>query len=279
MISARDSEYVIEHAHVPEHVVDYVTAMSEAEPFLLGDFLVYVKKRHLIFVGYPLSETFIDTEMKKVLDEAVKRFKPEGVALTAPSLPRWIAGGEKVETDRYYKLDLSRLSIPQKVRNMLTRARQEVAITRNRTFLDEHQQLIADFLSSHPVGEETRSIFLRLDRYLSVSKTAWIYEARSREGRLVALDVAEFRPRHYALYMFNFRSSACPVPGVSDLLFSEVIQHALAEEKRVVNMGLGINAGVTFFKEKWGGVVFLPYAFCLCRTSGKENLDTLLQKL
>jgi len=79
--------------------------------------------------------------------------------------------------------------------------------------------------------------------------------------------------------MFNFRSSACPVPGVSDLLLSELIQQALAEEKRAINMGLGINAGVTFFKKKWGGVVFLPYAFCLYGTSRKENLDTLLQKL
>ena len=279
MISARDSEYMAEQAHVPEHVVDYVTAISEAEPFLLGDFLVYVKKKHLIFVGYPMSENFSDRKMKTVLDEAVRRFKPEDIALTAPSIPDWIAGRERVETDRYYRLDLLRLSVPQKVRNMLTRARQEVAITRSRAFGDEHRQLVADFLSSHPVGEGTRSIFSRLDRYLSVSKTAWIYEARSREGRLVAFDVAEFGSRHYGLYMFNFRSSVRPVPGVSDLLLSEVIQHALAEEKRAINMGLGINPGVAFFKEKWGGAVFLPYAFCLYRSSKKEVLDTLLQKL
>jgi len=279
MISERDSEYVTEHAYVPEHVVDYVTAISEAEPFLLGDFVVYVKKKHLIFVGYPLSETFGDTKMKKVLDEVVDRFKPDDIALTGPAIPDSIAGHERVETDRYYTLDLLDLSIPQKVRNMLSRARQEVAVTRSRGFGQEHRQLIEDFLKSHPVGEGTRSIFSRIDRYLSVSKTAWIYEARSGEGVLVAFDVADFWSRHYGLYMFNFRSSACSVPGVSDLLLCEVIQHALAEGKRAVNLGLGINPGVAFFKEKWGGKPFLPYAFVEYARAGQVQLDTLLQKL
>ena len=29
--------------------------------------------------------------------------------------------------------------------------------------------------------------------------------------------------------------------------------------KKYINLGLGINPGVTFFKTKWGGVPFLPH--------------------
>jgi hypothetical protein len=79
--------------------------------------------------------------------------------------------------------------------------------------------------------------------------------------------------------MFNFTSGALYVPGASDLLLSEVIQQAKTEGKKYMNLGLGINSGVTFFKKKWGGAVFLPYAFCLFCPSKKENLETLLQKL
>jgi len=79
--------------------------------------------------------------------------------------------------------------------------------------------------------------------------------------------------------MFNFTSDARYVPGVSDLLLFEVIQQAKKEGKKYINLGLGINPGVTFFKKKWGGIPFLPHAFCLFHPSKKENLETLLQKL
>ena len=120
--------------------------------------------------------------------------------------------------------------------------------------------MVEEFLKTHPVDEATRFIFQRIDDYLSSSKTAWIFDARNSRGELVAFDIAEFKPRDYAIYMFNFSSDTRYVPGASDLLLSEVIQQAKTEGKKYINLGLGINPGVTFFKEKWGGVVFLPHA-------------------
>ena len=102
---------------------------------------------------------------------------------------------------------------------------------------------------------------------------------KTEEGELVAFDVAEFRPRDYVLYMFNFRSKALYVPGASDLLLYEVIQQAKTEGKKFTNLGLGINPGVSFFKKKWGGRVFLSYAFTLYSPSKKENWEALLQRL
>jgi hypothetical protein len=162
---------------------------------------------------------------------------------------------------------------------MLSRAGRELSVERNKNFDEEHKKMVDDFLKTHPVDEATRFIFKRIDEYLSSSTTAWVFDARNKRNELVAFDVAEFKPRDYAIYMFNFGSDVLYVPGDSDLLLSEVIQQAKTERKKYINLGLGINPGVTFFKKKWGGVAFLPYTSCLYHPSRKENLEALLQKL
>jgi len=226
-----------------------------------------------------LKEPFQEKRMAKALEDAVKRFKPEVVSLTAPTIPSSVEDRAPSPHDHYYRLDLSSISISQKLRNMLKRAGRELSVGKKEELNEEHRQIIEDFLKTHPMDEGTRFIFHRIDHYLSSSKTAWIFDARTDRGELVAFDIAEFRPKDYALYMFNFGSDSHYVPGASDLLLSEVIQQAKTERKKNINLGLGINPGVTFFKEKWGGVVFLPYASCLYHPPRKENLDKLLQKL
>jgi len=279
MITAAQRDYIGDYAHVPEHLPEYVTAISQTEPFFFGDFLTYARKDHLIFVGYPLKEAFEEKTMRSALEEAIKRFNPERVSLIAPSIPSSINSCAHPPSDHYYRLDLTSLSISQKLRNMLSRAGRELSVERNKKFDEGHKKMVDDFLKTHPVDEATQSIFRRIDEYLSSSTTAWIFDARNKRGELVAFDVAEFKPRDYAIYMFNFGSDVLYVPGDSDLLLSEVIQQAKTERKKYINLGLGINPGVTFFKKKWGGAAFLPYASCLYHPSREENLEALLQKL
>ena len=279
MITVSQQRYIEDYAYVPEHLSHYVTAVSQTEPFLIDDFLVHVKNDHFIFVGYPLRDPWGEKQMVKVLENAVKRFKPKNVALTAPAIPSSLKNCVHSPPDHYYRLDLSSISISQKLRNMLKRAGGVLSVEQSNRFDEGHRRMIAEFLKTHPLDEATRFIFQRIDHYLSSSKTARIFDARTGRGELVAFDVAEFRPTDYALYMFNFSSGALYVPGASDLLLSEVIQQAKAEKKKYINLGLGINPGVTFFKEKWGGVAFLPYASCLYHSSRKEDLDKLLPKL
>jgi hypothetical protein len=279
MITAAQQDYIEDHAYVPEHIPHYVTAISTTEPFLFGDFLAYAKNGHLILVGYPLKEPFEEKRLQRALEDAVKRLKPETVSLTAPSIPSSINDRPHPPSDHYYRLDLSSTLVSQKLRNMLKRAGRELTVGKNKFFDAEHRKMVDDFLRTHPVDEATRFIFERIGEYLSSSKTTCVFDARNKRNELVAFDVAEFKPRSYSFYMFNFTSDTRYVPGVSDLLLSEVIQQAKTEGKKYINLGLGINPGVTFFKEKWGGVAFLPYAFCLYHPSRRESLETLLQKL
>jgi hypothetical protein len=279
MITASQQNYISDHAYIPEHIPQYVTAISQAEPFLFGDFLGYAKKGHFTFVGYPLKEPFEENRLRSALGDGIKRFHPESVSLIAPSVPSSINDRMHPPSDHYYRLDLSSISISQKLRNMLKRADRELSVERSNPFDEEHRKMIAEFLKTHPVDEAGGFIFNRINEYLSSSPNVRVFDARNEKGELVAFDVAEFTPKDYALYMFNFGSEARYVPGASDLLLSEVIKQAKAESKKYINLGLGINPGVTFFKKKWGAVAFLPYASCMYHPQRKENLDALLQKL
>ncbi len=279
MITTAQEDYIEYYAYVPEHIPQYVTPISQAEPHLFGDFLVYAKKGHFILVGYPLKEAFEEKRLGRTLEDAVKHLKPESVSLIAPTIPPSLQNGLHPPTDHYYRLDLSTISISQKSRNMLRRAGRELSVGKNSHFDQEHNKIVEEFLKTHPVDEAIRFIFQRIDTYLSSSKTASIFEARTADGDLVAFDIAEFMPKDYAVYMFNFRSQARYIPGASDLLLSAVIQQAITEGKKYINLGLGINPGVTFFKKKWGGVAFLPHAFCLYRPPRKGLLEMLLQRL
>lgn len=279
MITPAQDSYIREHARVPEHLPAYVTAISGAEPFLCDDFVIYVGQDRLTFIGYPLQAPFDPTRLAQALDEATARFQPRTVSVIAATAPAVIAGSEQKDADFYYRLDLPALTVSQKVRNMLRRATREVKVIKSKDFGSEHQNLVDEFIHSHNLDEATRTIFRRIPVYLQTD-AAWLFEARTSNADLAAFDVAEFGANRYAFYMFNFRSRQRNVPGVSDLLLFNVIEQARSEFKRYLNLGLGINAGVTFFKTKWGGVPFLPYTFSLqqqSRVSMWENLfDNLL---
>ena len=279
MISTSQMKTLLDRAYVPEQVVDYVTAVSGAEPFLLGDFLVYLKENQLIFVGYPLSGAFNDQGIKKALDEALKRFSPGRVALTAPCIPASLYPMASTSSDQYYRLELASLSISQKVRNMLGHAERLLNVEKRKTFSEEHEELVREFLKTHPVNRETQFIFERIHGYVTSTETAWVFDARNKQGNLVAFDVAETGPKDYAFYMFNFTSRSRFVPGASDLLLHEIIRYAQEENKRYINLGLGINPGVAFFKQKWGGSPFLPYTLLEFTPASDGELERLLQKL
>ena len=279
MITASQQDYIEEHAYIPEHMVHYVTAISQAEPFLLGTYLTYSRKDLLIFIGYPLKEDFEEKKMEKTLDEARRRFKPKEISLTAPKIPSSIAKSTRSPSDYYYKLDLSTLSISQKLRNMLKRAGRDLVVERVRELDKEHHQMVKEFFNTHRVDEATQFIMKRIPEYLSSASSVWVFSAREKGGALAAFDIAEFGARQYAIYMFNFTSRSHYVPGASDLLLSEVIQFAKGKNKKFINLGLGINTGVTFFKKKWGGVPLYPYNFCLTSLLKEDNQDSLLNKL
>ena len=282
MITADKLAHIHRHAYVPEHITAYVTAVSDAEPYLFEPFLCYKKQDTLIFIGYPLGEPFEEKRMKKVLDRVIKELKPARMALTAPSVSASILKDrtrEEKRSDTYYRLDAASFFVSQNARNMINRASRLLTVETVDECREEHLLLIAEFLETHRIGKDTQYIFERIPAYVAASETVAIMNARDDKGKLIAFDVAEFGAKDYAFYMFNFVSRRSYVPGVSDLLLNSLIRSAQERGKRFVNLGLGISKGVTFFKKKWGGFPFLAYEYCQYELRLKPTMDDLWGKL
>jgi hypothetical protein len=277
MLTREQRERILREAYLPEHLPDYVCAVTGAEPLCLGDFVAYLQKDLLIFIGYPLGVPFAPEALEEGLAGAVRTLRPRCVSLIAPGLPPGL--GPVPPSDRYYCLDLADVTLSAKTRNMLRRAEREVTVRTGQRFLPEHGRLVESFLNRRALDGATAAIFSAIGRYVEASPEARILEARNGAGELLAFDVAEFGPRDWAFYMFNVTAAGACVPGVSDLLLGQVIGMATAAGKRFVNLGLGINAGVAAFKVKWGGVPRLPHVFHQYRPAGRGWLETLLRGL
>lgn len=262
MLSAAEKSFVLTRAYIPEHIFEYVSSISEMEPFLISNYICYRKKDWLNFIGYPLGEGKV---LEECLDEAVEKFKPVHVGIIAPKLPHlYSRASHKKQLDTYFKLDLEALKIERKVRNMVKRAGRELEVERSKSITPEHRQLISEFSERQKLDEYMQQIFEGIPRYTSSCSTALVLNARNKKGELVAFNVADLASEDFAFYQFNFASRKKYVPGSTDLLFHEIVKVARENGKKYINMGLGINAGNRRFKRKWGGKPFLEYELGIC---------------
>ena len=255
MLSSEELNRIYRQAYLPEHLPAYVEAISGAQAHLLGNYLCFIRKAHLIFIGYPLGVNSDDTP--RAYASACEQFEPSTVALIAPDI--WLppAGVELQSRDCYYRCRLPLETIEPKTAYMVRRAERELTLGHG-SFQKEHKKLVKTFLKAHQLTVEQTYVYQHIDRYLKHSSTARILEAR-RQDVLVAFTVVDTGSADYAFYLFNFRSQKEKVPGASDLLFKAMVDLAQSEGKKAVNLGLGIHQGIRRFKEKWGGAPFLPY--------------------
>ena len=255
MLNGQERKWIYRHAYLPEHLPDYVCAVSGAEAYLHRDYLFFLANKHLIFIGYPLKQ---DSEPPaRVYDWICERYRPVTAAVIASDI--WLPADqtEQHTTDSYYRLDLPATSINASVAYMLRRARKELQVARGR-FGKEHKKMIKAFVAGHNFNRRQKQIFKRIGQYLNTSDTAVVFEAR-RENKLAAFNILDLGAADFAFYLFSFRSGKIYVPGASDLLFHEMLNLARRDGKKAVNLGLGINAGIRRFKKKWGGVPFMDY--------------------
>ncbi|MDI1471489.1 hypothetical protein THER_1588 [Thermodesulfovibrio sp. N1] len=285
MLSNEEIQFIKKNAYIPEHLLDYVISVSEATPFLYTNYLFYLKDGFLTFIGYSLNEKFESEEIKEVLNYVVSQYKPKSVALISPFFI--IPQDECIESesDFYYRIDLSNFRISSKLKNSINRAKREVEIEKTNYITDEHISLIDEFVKLRQIDDYRKYIFYKIQNYLENSNTVQVYNAINSKGKLVAFDVADYGAEKYAFYMFNFINRRFYVPGVSDLLLYNIIETAIKQKKYYLNLGLGINKGVVFFKKKWEGYPFLRHEFCFYNVkvekkfSIKKFFKKLFQKL
>ena len=259
MLNNQECRWIYQHAYLPEHLPDYLEAISGAEPHLQSNYLCLLRKKHLVFIGYPLVNRPDDTS--QAYNSACERFQPATAAIIAPEI--WLPPDtfEKQPPDQYYRLNLPHEVIDPAVAYMVRRAERELQVTPGK-FGKDHRRLVKDFLAVHDLTREQKYLFQHIHQYLKKSHTARLLDAR-KENVLVAFTIVDMGSADYAFYVFNFRSQKENVPGASDLLFREMVNLAQAEGKKMLNLGLGIHPGIRRFKEKWGGIPFLSYSSAL----------------
>lgn len=286
MISPEERAWLLERAYLPEHLPDYVTAISPVEPALEGEYLYYYGRGRLIFVAYPLTQDPADPSITEetfrnaaeTFDAVYKRYNTSEIAVVTPAKFETSLEIDWETPDSYYRLPIPSPRPPKKVRNMLKRARQELTARQCPTFGREHHKLVETFLRRKPLDTPSRQIFKRIPEYLKRAPGARIYEARDRHGRLAALAIADFSAAAYGFYMFNIPGPQAP-PGASDLLLAEILHQAECEQKTFANLGLGIHPGITFFKTKWGARAFLPCISGRWNAGQVDVLEGLLDSL
>ena len=99
MLTDQERKWIYRHAYIPEHLPDYVGAVSGAEPFLHDKYLCFFGKKHLIFNGYPLGP---DSDPPgRIYDILCERFQPTTVALIASTI--WLPAEQYAQqaTDSY----------------------------------------------------------------------------------------------------------------------------------------------------------------------------------
>ena len=89
MLSKEDRLHIYAHAHIPEHLPEYLEAVSGSEPHLQANHLYLFKRSHLTFIGYPLKESPAATP--EVYAWLFNHLKPETAAIIAPEI--WLPSG------------------------------------------------------------------------------------------------------------------------------------------------------------------------------------------
>ena len=175
MLNSEERRWIYRHAYLPEHLPDYVCAVSGAEPYLINNYLCFIRKQHLIFIGYPLDSS--PDDISRSYEAACERFQPSAVAIVAPQI--WLPDNtyDRGPTDRYYRLDLP-VGLPDPaVTYMVRRAARQVRVT-DRKFDREHRKLVDRFLAAHEFTSEQTYIYKRLKQYHKKSESACLLEAR-----------------------------------------------------------------------------------------------------
>ncbi len=274
MLNPDELHRVYHQGYLPEHLPDYVEAISGAESYLLENRLCYLRKKHLLFIGYPFGADH--RHNPQAYQTACDRFQPSTAAIIAPEIWELTDSFEEQPADVYYRLNLPVGTPAPGVAYMIRRAEKELTVHMGQ-FGKEHRKLIKSFIAGQAFNARQKYVFKNVQRYLERSTTSRLLEVR-KKGLLAAFTIVDLGSADSAYYLFNFRAAKVPVPGATDLLFSEMVNLAQAEGKKAINLGLGINAGIRRFKEKWGGAPFLPYASALVHR-GPLDLGSLVQKL
>jgi hypothetical protein len=212
--------------------------------------------------------------MAAAVAEALALPGVETLAVIGPCRPPQAPPGAAGREDRYFGLGLPPPRPGAKLRSLLARAGRQLTLETGRSFGSDHAELVAQTSARRDLSPGTRRIFGGIARYLESSAGSRLFSARLPDGRLAAFGIGEYAAFETAFYMFAFRDPGVAPPGAADLVLAALIAEAERRGQTRLNLGLGVNPGIEFFKRKWGAEPFLPYVEVEWRPASSTRAGT-----
>ncbi len=254
--------YANAQAITPDQLLYYVSSVSNMQSELVGDYIVHKQGTKTILIGYNLQDPHNTEQLDDVIQQLISSKEGESITVLAPLRPN-IAPDEAISSkqDAYWFLPLP-IAPSSKVRNMLNNAQNHVYITKKsekNAWSGEHQELMLEHIRQKSLDSAQCTLLHGLEKYILSSSDVLLFSAYSNESKkLLACAIADFSSFTTAFYMFAFRHESAH-QGTSDALLFALLEEAATRGYTHCNLGLGINEGIRFFKNKWGAKPSLPF--------------------
>lgn len=250
-------------AQTPDQLIPYVEAVSGMKSIPCGDCVLHTYEGSAVLVAYAPHDPLDCDHMDKAVENALKETELTELTVLGPAIPHAAPIHFTKNEDMYWGIKLDQLQKSPRLKNMLKRASRDLKVlsaSGEEAWTGEHDKLLEDFCERKKaeLSDGSKFIFKQLKKYLSRSQEALLFSAWDGEDRLNACAIGDFSAFSTAFYMFSFRYKDA-VPGSSDLLLNYIVNEAIARGYERLNLGLGINGGVEFFKKKWGAMPLFPY--------------------
>ena len=254
-----DVDNITSRAVVPDQLIPYVRAVSGLDSSLLGQCVLHQGGDQAVLVAFPLHNPLDKAAAEESLRLARNMPGFKHLSVLAPCE---LEGMENAKMDNYWQLPLPPPPPNVKLRNMLRRAQREIVVEQSKgadAWTAEHENLAMEFRQrkQETLDEGMHWLFSHLSQYLEQAEGALLFSARTEDGALAALAIGDFSPFATAFYMFACRKQNAP-PGTADALLQAIATEASLRGHIRVNLGLGIDRGIEFFKRKWGAKPYLP---------------------
>lgn len=276
----KELEQISALAQTPDQLLAYVGAVSGMTSSLCGEAILHRYDDNAVLVAYSPQDPLDPALMNESVEEALGLQGLRQLTVLGPERPRQAPSHFSCREDLYWGLNLDKVDKSPKLRNILKRARRDLELTKSQgkgAWTAEHDELLTAFCAYRNERLEEDSVFLfrQVDKYLAAAPEAMLFSARDTEGRLKACAIGDFSAFSTAFYMFAFRYPDAP-PGSADLLLDALVGEARERGYERLNLGLGINKGVEFFKKKWGAKPLFPYVESSWEIKRKGWLSRLL---
>lgn len=251
------------NAVIPDQILSYVEAVSGLKSIPCGACILHHHSGQGVLAAYPAHDPLDAEAMNQAVEKALAVKGLERLTVLSSQRPQAAPENAAEHTDFYWSVPLPPNPTAAKLRNMLKRASREVKISTSAgkfAWTPEYNSIVDNFCKrkANDLDEGSKYLFHQLDSYLAASPDAMLFSARKSDGVLTAFAIADYSSLATAFYMFAFRMPDA-APGTADLLLQAIIDEGCTRGHSRLNLGLGIDPGVEFFKKKWGAEKFLPY--------------------